>query len=81
MIHQHLINAQASLMEAAAQARINEDRAMFQVAQSGQYRPLLRTATQSAEINLILAQLNQILQRQDDARTAGVQPAETATHS
>jgi hypothetical protein len=59
-VRPHLVAAQMALMEAAAQARVNQDRAVYQVA-DGHLQPALRAAQVAATITLLQEQLTLIL--------------------
>lgn len=59
-VRPHLEAAQLALMEAAAQARINEDRAIYQSA-DGRITPVIKAASVNAQVNHLLQQLNLIL--------------------
>lgn len=59
-IRGHLETAQLALMEAAAQARIDEDRAIYRSI-SGHIKPVIHAAGVTAAINLLIHQINHIL--------------------
>ena len=60
-VRPHLETAQLALMEAAAQARVNQDRAIYKIA-DGHLQPALRAAQLAATITLLQEQLNLILE-------------------
>lgn len=62
----HLEVAQLALMEAEAQARIDQERAMYAVATTGQYRPVVRTTATATTIGNLLQTVNHLLQSQSN---------------
>jgi ABC-type Fe3+ transport system permease subunit len=59
-IRPHLEQAQLALMEAAAQARINQDRAIYRVS-DGHIKPALQAASVLATISTIQAQVEHLI--------------------
>lgn len=64
----HLEAAELMLLEAAAQARLDQDRAIHQSATTGQMRPVVTTSERLAGIQACLAQVKAMLDpgRQSD---------------
>lgn len=63
-VRAHLEAAQLALMEAEAQARIDQDRAVYNVATTGQYRPVVRTTAIATTISGVLQTVNHLIQSQ-----------------
>jgi hypothetical protein len=59
-VRSHLEAAQVELMGAQAQAKLEQDRAIYQHASTGQMRPVLRTAERVAAIDLLIKQINSL---------------------
>lgn len=65
-VRAHLEAAQLALMEAEAQARIDQERAIFNVATTGQYRPVVRTTATATTIGNLLQAVNHLIQSQSN---------------
>lgn len=63
-VRAHLEVAQLALMEAEAQARIDQDRAVYAIATTGQHRPVVRTTAIRTTISQLLQTINHLIQSQ-----------------